>query len=89
MNRRLLAFWLVFALAGPSAAQEAKKDPARLLPVPEVEADPAIPTLKDVVGHRWGQEISSHAEIERYIHALAKAAPERCKLVKYGAVQSA
>jgi hypothetical protein len=73
-------------LCVPLAAQEPipKKDPAWLLPVPEVQADSKIPTLKDVVGHRWGQEISSHAEIERYVHALAKAAPDRCQLVKYG-----
>ncbi len=79
--------YLASATVNQAAAQEppnAKKDPAWLLPVPEMQADPKIPTLKDVVGHRWGQEISSHAEIERYVHALAKAAPERCLLVKYG-----
>lgn len=76
-------------LSFPAPAQEPipKKDPAWLLPVPEVQADPKIPTLAQVVGPAsagWGQEISSHAEIERYLHALAKAAPDRCKLIKYG-----
>lgn len=60
------------------------KDATWLLPAPEVEADPRIPTLAQVVGHRWGQDISNHAEIERYCHALAKAAPDRCRVVKYG-----
>jgi hypothetical protein len=60
------------------------KDPGWLLPVPEVQADPKVPTLAQVVGHRWAQQISSHAEIERYCQALAKAAPDRCRLVKYG-----
>ena len=92
MHRRFLCRFLAYCLLGPAAlvmplaAQEPspKKDPAWLLPVPELQADPQIPTLKDVVGHRWGQEISSHAEIERYLHALVKAAPDRCRLVKYG-----
>lgn len=78
---------LTFALTAAFAhAQDVpKKDPAWLLPVPDVDADPKIPTLQQVVGHSWGQEVSSHAEIERYIHALAKAAPDRCVLVSYGA----
>jgi len=81
-----IALLIVSASLRPLAAQEPlpKRDQAWLLPVPEAKLDSKIPTLKDVVGHRWGQEISSHAEIERYVHALAKAAPDRCKLVKYG-----
>src|SRR5271170_291283 len=65
-------------------APRAPKDPNWLLPAPDVEADPQIPKLAQVVGHRWGQDISSHAEIERYCEALAKAAPDRCRLVRYG-----
>ncbi|MBI3411899.1 MAG: hypothetical protein HY040_26510 [Planctomycetes bacterium] len=60
------------------------KDSTWLLPVAEIKVDEKIPTLEKVVGHRWAQEISSHAEIERYLNALAKAAPERCRLIKYG-----
>ncbi len=77
---------ILAATSWPAAAQEplAKKDAAWMLPVTELQADPKIPTLSEVVGHRWGQEISSHAEIERYFQALAKAAPDRCQLTKYG-----
>ncbi len=83
MNRHLLAI-LFCAITTIAPAQEKRKDPAWLLPHPDVQADPKIPTLAEVVGHRWGAEISSHAEIERYIHALAKAAPDRCLLIPYG-----
>jgi hypothetical protein len=69
-------------LAQPDAVPD--KDPGWLLPVPEVDADPDVPTLEQVVGHAWAQEVSSHAEIERYLHALAEAAPDRTKLVRYG-----
>ncbi len=70
-------------------AAERKADPARdnpqwLLPMPEIKPDPQIPALKDVVGHAWGQEVSSCAQIERYLQALAKAAPDRVVLLPYG-----
>ncbi len=85
---RSLACWLMtFLLHWQSATAQTPvppKDAAWLLPAAEVDIDPKMPTLAQVVGHRWGQEISSHAEIEKYCHALAKAAPDRCKLVKYG-----
>lgn len=83
---RILGTCFLLAAALPSYAQEPipKKDAAWLLPVPEVDADAKVPTLAQVVGHRWGQEISSHAEIERYLRALAKACPDRCLLTKYG-----
>ncbi|MEW4569698.1 M14 metallopeptidase family protein [Tautonia sp. JC769] len=60
------------------------RDRGRLLPMAEIEADPAIPTLEDVVGHRWGAEISSHAEVIRYLEALAGSAPDRAMLTPYG-----
>ena len=34
------------------------------------------------IGHGWGEEISSHAEIERYLRALTAAAPDRTRLVQ-------
>jgi hypothetical protein len=82
-------YWLCILLFGllvnPGAVSaQPKKDATWLLPVPEVDADPKIPTLKSVVGHGWAEEISNHTEIERYVRALAAAAPDRCKLVKYG-----
>jgi hypothetical protein len=51
---------------------------------PGATYDPAIPTLQQVVGHSWGEQVSSHAQIEKYLEALAKAAPTRTRLVKHG-----
>lgn len=50
---------------------------------PGAKYDPAIPTLKQAVGHEWGERITSHGEVERYLEALRKAAPNRVKLTKY------
>jgi putative intracellular protease/amidase len=82
----LPAFFLLVLCAAfaPAQGPAARGEAAWLLPVPELQPDPKIPTLAQIVGHAWGREISSHGEIERYLHALSKAAPERCKLVHYG-----
>jgi hypothetical protein len=52
--------------------------------MPEIDSDRKIPTLKQVVDHAWGEDISSHGEIERYLKSLVAAAPERARLVRYG-----
>ena len=83
----VLAAFLAFiysriALAQNAAALDGKPD--WLLPVKGLDVDPRIPTLEQVVGFDWAEEITSHAEIERYVHALAKAAPSKAKLVRYG-----
>jgi hypothetical protein len=81
---RALIFGIAFCSLAIAARGADRDDPGWLLPMPEVDADPKVPTLKQQIGHRWGEDISSHAEIERYLHALADAAPERSRLVKYG-----
>ncbi len=43
----------------------------------------SIPTLKQVIGHTWGEQITSHQETERYLKALVEASP-RARLVPYG-----
>ncbi len=78
----LLGIGIIWAAAGARAAD--RNDPAWLLPMPEVDADPKVPTLKQAIGHGWAQEISSHAEIERYLRALSAVAPDRTRLVQYG-----
>jgi hypothetical protein len=78
----LIAVFQVNLHAQPVAVPE--NDPNWLLPLEEIDADPKIPTLKQVVGFAWAHEISSHVQIERYLHALAEAAPDRTKLVRYG-----
>src|SRR5687768_8013709 len=50
---------------------------------PNVQYDPAIPTLKSVVGHDPGQEITTPDQVGRYFEALSKAAPERTRLFEY------
>ncbi len=51
---------------------------------PGTQYDPAIPTEKSVMGHDPGERISSHAEIVRYMEALAAAAPSRMRVYEYG-----
>lgn len=50
---------------------------------PNTTYDPAIPTLEAVIGHRPGDAITTPDEVGRYLDALAKAAPDRARLVKY------
>src|SRR5688500_83871 len=50
---------------------------------PNTTYDRAIPTLEAVIGHRPGDAITTPDEIGRYLEALAKAAPDRTRLVKY------
>jgi hypothetical protein len=50
---------------------------------PGARYDPSIPTLRQVVGHDPGQEITSPDQIGDYLQALAKAAPTRTRLTEY------
>lgn len=50
---------------------------------PGASYDPAIPTLKEVVGHAWGEQITSPHQVEQYLNALVKASP-KARLVRYG-----
>ena len=70
--------------AQPLAMDSGRGNSNWLLPVPELTASAAIPTSKDVLRYEWGQEISSHHQIETYLKALATAAPKRTRLVQYG-----
>ena len=45
--------------------------------------DPAIPTLEEVVGHDFGEVVTPPDDVIRYIEALAEAAPDRTRLVRY------
>lgn len=62
---------LVAALAVPSPVS------------PGTRYDPTIPTLKQVVGHEVGQEITSPEGIAAYLNALAAAAPDRARAFEY------
>ncbi len=50
---------------------------------PGTRYDPRIPTLKGVVGHDLGEEITSPDQIGAYLKALAAAAPDRARVVEY------
>jgi hypothetical protein len=65
---------MAVCLATPAGAQELW---------PGATYDPAIPTPKAVLGHEFGEEISSPEEIVLYLKALAAAAPDRTRLVEY------
>jgi len=60
------------------------------VPVPAQELapgttyDPAIPTLEQTVGHDFGQRITPPDQIVRYMEALAQAAPDHARLIRYG-----
>src|SRR5205823_730179 len=51
---------------------------------PGTSYDPAIPTLRKVVGYGIGDRISPHADVVRYLEALAAAQPKRMKVFEYG-----
>ncbi|HUF76778.1 MAG TPA: M14 family zinc carboxypeptidase, partial [Longimicrobiales bacterium] len=42
-----------------------------------------VPTLEEVVGHDFREEITAPDDIVRYVEALAEAAPERARLIRY------
>ena len=50
---------------------------------PGVSYDPAVPTLRQVLGHDVGEEITSPEGVARYLEALAAAAPDRTRLIRY------
>ena len=77
LSTRLLIVSLVSlasSLHAESGDRSSRESPRWLLPLPEVDADPVIPTLEDVLGYAWSEDITSPAEIARYVRALAEAA---------------
>lgn len=75
---------LLLVFSGMSSPAAERGDPSWLLPVPELDPHPAIPTLEAVVGHGWAEDITSTRDMERYLEALVEAAPDRTRLEKYG-----
>ncbi|MEO1618300.1 MAG: M14 family zinc carboxypeptidase [Planctomycetota bacterium] len=91
-QRRLVILSVCLAfmtLAAPLNAQTGtpalkRGDKHWLLPVPELDADPSIPTSADVLRYSWGDDVSSYWQIRTYLRALAESAPGLTKLVEYG-----
>ncbi len=70
----LIGFWGLFNYSYPSDFDF----------YPGATYKPDIPTLNQIVGHAWGEQITTHAEMERYLRALAAAATSKIKVVEYG-----
>lgn len=73
----------VLGLGAPALARPPLPPPPAVA-WPGADHDPAIPTVKQVLGFEPGTEMARHAEVRRYFEALAAAAPARMKLVDYG-----
>jgi zinc carboxypeptidase len=50
---------------------------------PGTRYDPSIPTLEQIVGHDFREEITPPDQVVRYFEALAEAAPDRTHLIRY------
>jgi hypothetical protein len=51
--------------------------------VPGAQYDPDVPTLQQVVGHDFREEVTAPDDVVRYMEALAESAPERTHLIRY------
>src|SRR5687767_7475280 len=71
---------LIFNFALLAAAPAAAQDPPLW---PGAKYDPAIPTLKSVLGHDHGEVITPPEGVAQYLQALQKAAPTRSRLIEY------
>ena len=69
---------LSLALAGSVFAQKRTVDMW-----PGAQYDPAVPTIKKVLGYEPGERIAPHAHLMKYFEALAAAQPNRVKLIEY------
>jgi hypothetical protein len=71
-------FALCLSLALPLAAQ------SKFEMWPGAVYDPSVPTPKKVIGYDFGDRVSSHANIVKYMNALAAAESSRMKVFEYG-----
>ncbi|MCX6551406.1 MAG: M14 family metallopeptidase [Acidobacteria bacterium] len=76
--------FLALMIAVLSVQTPAPPAPEAIELAPGSRYDARIPTLQQVVGHDYGDAISSPTEIVAYLKALAAAAPDRARLVEYG-----
>ena len=70
----MFAIWLL--------ALQVAAAPAAAL-APGAVYDPKIPTIKQVLGHDYGEKITTPEEIPIYLRALNQAAPDRTRLTEY------
>jgi hypothetical protein len=48
-------------------------------------ASPVVPPPREILGYELGDRFTSHGRIEQYLHAVATAAPDRVRVIPYGA----
>ncbi len=70
------SFLLVFLALAPVAGAQMHGGEEFAFYPDDAGFDPAIPTLEEVVGHAWGERITSPEEALRYIDHLAAASPK-------------
>ena len=80
MRRVLFVAVLLTFGAAPAYAQSPARTPELW---PGTTYDPKIPTLRAVLGYDHGERITPPEDVERYLRALAAAAPDRTRLTEY------
>ena len=70
----MLAIWLVALQIAAASVPEL---------APGAAYDARIPTIKQVLGHDFGEKITTPEEIAIYLRALHQAAPDRTRLTEY------
>lgn len=78
--RRVLYFAFVIFTFSLPATRALAQEPALW---PGAKYDPAIPTLKAVLGHDHGEVITPPEGVAQYLQALQQAAPTRARLIEY------
>src|SRR5687767_13451827 len=77
---RAAAFAIALLIPAATGAQTFR-------PVPELSPgtkyDPKTPTIKQVLGYEHGEAITTPENVEKYLRALAEAAPDRARLTEY------
>ncbi|MEM7689636.1 MAG: M14 metallopeptidase family protein [Pseudomonadota bacterium] len=79
MKRRFLS-----GLVAGAASLAAFASPLQAQSFLDGDFDPAIPTATDTLGYAPGTNITSPVEMLDYLEALARSAPDRMRIVKYG-----
>lgn len=77
-----LLLGLALLLGMPVQAQQS--NPENEYFWPGANYDPAVPTVKDILGYSSGEKITTHADMLRYLRALENTAPDKMRIMPYG-----
>lgn len=84
MLRLLSGVLLLSILLSIQTAAESTSEKTAEPMWPDTTYQSNIPTFKQVLGYQAGERITNHADMLRYFETLAKAAPNRVKVMEYG-----